>query len=594
MSVAKQNHAVVIVGGGPTGLMLAGELALAGIDVAIVERRVSQDLDGSRAGGLHSRTIEVLDQRGIADRFVSQGTKHSIVHFNIPLNISDFPTRHNYVLGLWQGHIERTLAEWVSELSVPVYRGREMTGLAQDDSGVDVALADGQSLRADYLVGCDGGRSLVRKAVGIEFPGWDPTTSWLIAEAKFAEEPKWGMHEDAVGIHGIGKADNGGARIVLTERALRLNGEPTLLTVSEALISVYGTNYGVHSPTWISRFTDMTRQAAAYRERRVLLAGDAAHVHPPVGGQGLNIGVQDAVNLGWKLAEVIRRTSPESLLDTYHAERHPVAARALRNTMAQVALRRTDDRTKALGDFVSELLGMEEGRKRLAAEMSGLGIHYDLGKDGHPLLGRRMPDLDLVTAEGPTRVFTLLHSARPALLNLGPGSLDITPWADRVRLVDATYTGPWELPVTRRGPRAQRRVDSARRIRGLGRRPGPARACRCANYLVWAACCGRLEKCHLGSRRTRPGSPRAVAFSEPAHRCRCETGRRDGEIPRVDRQRPWAETRSHGFRPLPGKATLWLPRPALQADQRRPWRCCAIRSADRRLPGARLIAHCWV
>ena len=237
------------------------------------------------------------------------------------------------------------------------------------------------------------------------------------------------------------------ARIVLTEPQLRLDSEPTLRDVSEALVAVYGTDFGIHSPTWISRFTDMTRQAAAYRERRVLLAGDAAHVHPPVGGQGLNIGVQDAVNLGWKLAQVVKRTSPESLLDTYHAERHPVAARVLRNTMAQVALRRTDDRSKALGDTMSELLGMDEPRRRFAAMMSGLDIHYDLG-EGHPLLGRRMPDLDLVTADGPLRVFTLLHDARPVLLNLGePGGFDITPWADRVQLVDAEYDGTWELPV---------------------------------------------------------------------------------------------------------------------------------------------------
>ena len=246
----------------------------------------------------------------------------------------------------------------------------------------------------------------------------------------------------------IGRVENGGpVRVVLTERQVGPASEPTLRDVSEALIAVYGTDYGIHSPTWISRFTDMTRQAAAYRDRRVLLAGDAAHVHPPVGGQGLNIGVQDAVNLGWKLAQVVKRTSPESLLDTYHAERHPVAARVLRNTMAQVALRRPDDRTKALGDTVSELLSMDEPRRRLAAEMSGLDVHYDLG-EGHPLLGRRMPDLDLVTANGPLRVFTLLHDARPVLLNLGePGGFDITPWADRVQLIDAKYAGTWELPA---------------------------------------------------------------------------------------------------------------------------------------------------
>jgi 3-(3-hydroxy-phenyl)propionate hydroxylase len=440
-------HAVVIAGGGPTGLMLAAELALAGVDAAIVERRASQELAGSRAGGLHSRTIEVLDQRGIAERFISQGQQHPVVHFHVPLDISDFPTRHNYVLGLWQNHIERILADWVGELAVPIYRSREVTGVTQDEHGVDVALSDGQRLRSEYLVGCDGGRSLIRKAAGIAFPGFDATISWLIAEAAMSEEPAWGFRHDAVGSHGIGKTEDGRARVVLTESQVGPGSEPTLRDVSDALIAVYGTDYGIHSPTWISRFTDTTRQAAVYRDRRVLLAGDAAHVHPPVGGQGLNIGVQDAVNLGWKLAQVIGRTSPDSLLDTYHAERHPVGARVLRNTMAQVALRRPDDRTKMLGEYVSQVFSMDEPRKRLAAEMSGLDVRYDLG-DGHPLLGRRMLDLDLVTAAGPQRVFTLLHHARPVLLNLGePGGVDITAWADRVQLVDATHGGAWELPV---------------------------------------------------------------------------------------------------------------------------------------------------
>ena len=383
----------------------------------------------------------MLDQRGVAERFLSQGQLHRVVHFHVPLDISDFPTRHNYVLGLWQNHIERILAEWVGELAVTIYREREVTGFAQDATGVDVALSDGQSLRAQYLVGCDGGRSLIRKAAGIEFPGWDPTTSWLIAEVDWSEEPEWGFRNDAVGTHAIGKLEDGRrARVVLIEQHVGAANEPTLRDVSEALVAVYGTDYGIHSPTWISRFTDMTRQAAAYRDRRVLLAGDAAHVHPPVGGQGLNIGVQDAVNLGWKLAQVVKQTSPESLLDTYHAERHPVAARVLRSTMAQVVLRRTDDRTKALGDTVAELLSIDEPRKRIAAEMSGLGVHYDLG-EGHPLLGRRMPDLDLVTDNGPLRVFTLLHDARPVVLNLGglgePAGIDITPWADRVQVIDA-------------------------------------------------------------------------------------------------------------------------------------------------------------
>jgi 2-polyprenyl-6-methoxyphenol hydroxylase-like FAD-dependent oxidoreductase len=453
-------HAVVIAGGGPTGLMLAGELALAGVDAAIVERRASQDLAGSRAGGLHARTIEVLDQRGIADRFLSQGQVAQVAGFAwIPLDISDFPTRHAYGLGLWQNHIERILAEWVGELAVPIYRGREVTGFAQDNAGVDVELSDGQSLRADYLVGCDGGGSLIRKAAGIEFPGWDPTTSNLIAEVEMVEEPELGTRRDALGIHALGTVeyeirdgevvymDGGPVGVMVTEQDVGRTSEPTPRDLSEALIAVYGTDFGIHSPTWISRFTDAARQAASYRKERVLLAGDAAHVHYPVGGQGLNVGVQDAVNLGWKLARVVKKTSPESLLDTYHAERHPVAARVLRSTMAQVALLRTDDRTDALRDYVSELLSMDEPRRRLAAEMSGLGIHYDLG-EGHPLLGRRMPDLDLVTSNGPLRVFTLLHDARPVLLNLGaPGGFDITPWADRVQLIDAKYVGTWELPA---------------------------------------------------------------------------------------------------------------------------------------------------
>jgi 3-(3-hydroxy-phenyl)propionate hydroxylase len=442
-------HAVVIAGGGPTGLMLAGELALASVDVAIVERRANQDLAGSRAGGLHSRTLEVFDQRGIADRFLAEGKVAQVAGFAwLRLDISDFPTRHNHGLALWQNHIERILAGWVGELGVPIYRGREVTGFTQDDTGVDVELSDGPSLRAEYLVGCDGGRSLIRKAAGIEFPGWDPTTSNLIAEVEMAEEPELGLRRDAHGIHSLSRlADGGPVRVLVTEQSLGRTGEPTLRDLSEALVAFYGTDFGVHSPTWISRFTDMARQAASYRKGRVLLAGDAAHVQYPTGGQGINIGVQDAVNLGWKLAQVVQKTSPENLLDTYHTERHPVAATVLRNSMAQVALLRTDDRTNALRDVVSELLSLDEPRKRIAAMMSGLDVHYDLG-EGHPLLGRRMPDLDLVTANGPLRVFTLLHDARPVLLNLGePGGFDIAPWADRVPLIDAKSVGPWELPA---------------------------------------------------------------------------------------------------------------------------------------------------
>lgn len=441
----------MVVGGGPTGLMLAGELALGGADVAIVERRESQDLIGARAGGLHSRAIEVLDQRGIADRFLAQGQVAQIVGFSqVRLDISDFPTRHPYGLALWQSHIERILADWVGELGVPIYRGREVAGFAQDSAGVDLELADGQRLRAQYVVGCDGGRSRIRKAAGIDFPGWEATTSYLLAEAEMAADaqpPRWGIRHDALGVHALDTTDDGTVRVMVTERRVGPTGEAGLGELSEALVAVYGTDYGIHSPAWISRFNDAARQAAAYRAGRVLLAGDAAHIHHPIGGQGLNTGLQDAVNLGWKLAQVVNDGSPDSLLDTYHDERHPVAARVLRNALAQLALLRPDDRTKALRDTVSDLLSMDEPRKRFAAMMSGLDIHYDLG-EGHPLLGRRMPDLDLVVDDGPRRVFELLHDARPVLLNLdGPGGFDIAPWAGRVRSVDAKCVGNWVLPA---------------------------------------------------------------------------------------------------------------------------------------------------
>lgn len=448
-SGAVTQHAVVIAGGGPTGLMLAGELALAKVDVAIVERRATQDLPGARARGLHSRTIEVFDQRGLAERFLAQGKAMQVAGFAmVPLDISDFPTRHNYGLALMQQGIEHTLAAWVDELAVPIYRGHEVMDLVQDERGVDVTLSGGRLLRAQYLVGCDGGRSVVRKRAGIDFPGWDPSVSYLIAEVSMTEEPAWGIRHGEKGVNALGKLDEGKrVGIVLVEPSVRQGDEPTESELREALVAVYGTDFGFHSVTWLSRFTDATRQAASYRAQRVLLAGDAAHVHSPTGGQGLNLGVQDAMNLGWKLAQVIQGTSPDSLLDSYHAERHPVGARVLKTTMAQTALARGDDRTAALRGTIAELLAMDEPRRRYAAMMSGLDIHYDLGP-GPPLLGRRMPDLEVETASGRERVFRMLHEARPVLLNLGePQSIELAGWADRVKRVDARYAGTWELPV---------------------------------------------------------------------------------------------------------------------------------------------------
>ena len=453
------NHAVVIAGGGPTGLMLAGELALAGADVAVVERRPNQELSGARALGISSRTIEVFDQRGIADRFLSAGRAAQVTGFAVTrLDISDFPTRHNYGLALRQKHIERILADWVTELEVPILYGREITGFMQHDAGIDVTLADGQLLRAQYLVGCDGGRSVIRKTAGIDFPGWDATTSNILAEVEMTETPPYGVHRSAAGMYAFGREqydivggeivykDIGPIGVMVTEPNPNSTTEPTLDDLKTLLIAACGTDYGVHSPTWISRFTDTTRQAARYRSGRVLLAGDAAHIHSPIGGQGLSTGVQDAVNLGWKLAQVIKGTSPDSLLDTYHAERHPVGARVLKATMAQVALHREDDRTLAARDIVGDLLKMEEPRKHIAGMMSGLDIRYELG-EGHPLLGRRIPDLDVVTASGPRRIFSFLHKAQPLLLNFAPRAIDISLWSARVQYVDASYAGKWELPV---------------------------------------------------------------------------------------------------------------------------------------------------
>ncbi len=440
---------VIVVGSGPTGMMLAGELALAGIDVAVMERRATSDLAGSRAGGFHSRTIEILDQRGIADRFIAEGQIAQTARFGTAvLDISDFPTRHPYGLALWQNRIEPILADWIERLGVRVEHGREVTGFVQDESGVDVAFGHGETTRAKYLVGADGGRSVIRKAAGIEFPGWDATRSNLIAEVEVTQEPPPGFVQDETGVHALHLMPDGHTyRVVTTEPRIGPAIDPTLSDLSSALTSVFGTDFGVHDATSISRFTDATRQAAAYRNGRVLLAGDAAHIHYPAGGQGIGLGIQDAVNLGWKLAQVVNGVSPQSLLDTYHAERHPAGARALRLSMAQTVLQRADPRTIALDEIINDLMTTAPARRRIAGLIHGLDVVYDLG-EGHPLLGRRMPDLDLDTSRGPTRVYALLHEARPVLLDFaGPGRLDISPWGDRVRALDVRFTGAWELPV---------------------------------------------------------------------------------------------------------------------------------------------------
>ncbi len=442
-------HEVVIVGCGPVGMMLAAELKRAGVDVVVLERRPNQDLAGSRAGGLLTRALELLDQRGVLERFLAAGRTHPACFFAAQeLDLSDAPTRHPYILGLFQNRIERIMADWLAELEVPIRYDEEVTGLHQTDDGVTVALAADRTVTARYLVGCDGGASRIRKAAGIDFPGWEATTSSLIAEVQMTQEPPVGVRHDTSGVHGLTRLQDGvTVRVISTEPQLHVGGPPTLADLRAQLSSVYGTDFGVHSPTWISRFSDATRQAGAYRSGRVLLAGDALHIHHPNGGQGISLGLGDAVNLGWKLARVIHGTAPESLLDSYETERRPEVTRALRLTMAGAVLLSPEPRVGALKEMFTELTALDEPRRRLAAQLAGLDIHYDLGP-GHPLLGRRMPDLDLITADGPMRVFTLLHPARPLLIHFAGTALAARPpGADQVPVLTARYGGDWELPA---------------------------------------------------------------------------------------------------------------------------------------------------
>ena len=442
--------AVVIAGGGPTGMMLAAELKLAGVDALIVERRANQDLDGSRAGGLHPRSIEVLDQRGVAERFTSAGQPGPMFGFGQTMfTATDLPTRYSFVLALWQSEFEQIMAAWVAELGVTTRRSCEVVGFTQNNDSVDVRLSDGTTLPTQYLVGCDGGRSLVRKTAGIDFAGLPATTSWLIAEVQMDGNPVMGFTHTRDGTHAIGqRGPDEPIRLVIQQPYILDASEPDMDELRAALRHVYDTDFGLRGATWISRFNDATRQAATYRKGRVLVAGDAAHIHPPQGGQGVGTGIQDAVNLGWKLAQVLKGISPASLLDTYHDERHPVGARVLRNTRAAVAIGLPDEQHRALREIVGDLLTLDDARKQIAAMLFALDIHYDLG-DGHPLLGRRMPDLDLEIDGTTTRVYELLHDAKAVLLHLDAraGHFDPTPWTDRVKVIEAATDSTCDLPL---------------------------------------------------------------------------------------------------------------------------------------------------
>lgn len=450
---------VVIAGAGPTGLMLACELRLAGVDVMVVERLAERTRE-SRAGGMHSRTLEVLDQRGVLDRFLAAGEVTPVAHFSgLWLDFVGFESRHALPLMIVQSTIERLLEEWAAELGVRVRRSSEVSGIRQDEAGVTVELATATgaapaTVRGRYLVGCDGGRSTVRKLAGIAFPGTPATMSSLLADVELPDLP-----EDYIfarrcetGYFSVFALEPGWHRVITSEydRVADRDDTVTFEQVREALIRLAGTDYGMHNPRWISRFSDAARQAARYRTGRVLVAGDAAHIHFPAGGQGLNIGVQDAANLGWKLASVVRGQAPESLLDSYHDERHPVGERLLHNTRAQVALARPGAQTDALRDVFSSLMVFDEVNGYLRGMITGLDIRYPGGGD-HPLAGRRVPDADLKTPDGATRVYELLHAARPVLLDLR-GSAELAAaaegWAGRVDIVEArSEDDNWTVPA---------------------------------------------------------------------------------------------------------------------------------------------------
>ncbi|RKS97183.1 3-(3-hydroxy-phenyl)propionate hydroxylase [Streptomyces sp. 3211.6] len=447
---------VVVAGAGPTGLMLACELRLAGVDVVVVERLAGRTGE-SRAGGIHSRTLEVLDQRGILDRFLAEGEPQPVGHFSgLYLDFDESESRHPYPLMILQSAVERLLEEWAGELGVQVRRSAAVSAVRQDADGVTVGLdtADGAAeLRARYLVGCDGGRSTVRKLAGIGFPGTDATMTALIGDVELPGLPEdyvW-VRRTAGGDYSAIAFEPGWYRVITSEydRVADRDEPATFEQLRESLVRVAGTDFGMHSPRWVSRFNDAARQADRYRAGRVLLAGDAAHIHFPAGGQGLNMGVQDAVNLGWKLASVVRGQAPESLLDSYHDERHPVGERVLHNTRAQAALARPGAATDALREVFGSLMVFDDVNRVLRHMLTALDVRYPAGGD-HPMEGRRVFDADLKTDEGVIGVYQLLHAARPVLLDLSgrAGLAGVAAgWAGRVDLVAARAEEElWPVP----------------------------------------------------------------------------------------------------------------------------------------------------
>ena len=425
---------VIVVGGGPTGVMLASELRLHDVRVLVLEKE-AEATRVVRALGLHARSIEVLDQRGLLDRFLPLGKQYPVGGFaGISKPTPDrLDTAHPYVLGIPQPTTERLLTEHATELGVEIRRGCELVGLSQDDQGVSVELADGTRLRSRYLVGCDGGRSTVRKLLGIGFPGEAARHEWLLGEVELTAPPET---VDAVVTEvrkthkafGAGPIGDGMYRLLAPAAGVAEDPAvpPTLDELKQQVRKLAGTDFGAHSPRWLSRFGDATRLAERYRVGRVLLAGDAAHIHPPTGGQGLNLGIQDAFNLGWKLAAEVNGWAPEGLLDTYHTERHPVAADVLDTTRALTELTSTEPGPQAVRKLVAELMDFEDVNRYLIEKISAIGIRYDFG-EGHELLGRRLRDVELKRG----RLYGLMHGGRGLLLDQA-GRLSVAGWEDRV------------------------------------------------------------------------------------------------------------------------------------------------------------------